>query len=101
MRKLLALFGAVLFSSVTMFGQGASGTVQVGYAVVTPSSPISSGLVVLETIIQTRGQDVLEVGVFPPALTTSVLIPVEISSARAENLGIAIANPNNAPANLI
>jgi hypothetical protein len=86
--------------AVAAFGQGTQ-SIQVGYAVITPAAPGTTGLVASETLIQTRGQDVFQVGVFPPNLATNVLLPVQISTTLARNVGIAIANPNNIAANII
>jgi hypothetical protein len=98
MRGLVATLGAILFSAVAGFSQGAPQTVQVGYAVVTPASPIAAGLDVFETFVQTRSQDTLEVGVFPTNLITNALVPVDVSRSLLKTLGIAIGNPFNSAA---
>jgi hypothetical protein len=100
MHRLVAIFSAILFSAVGVLAQGTPETLQVGYAVVTPSSPITTGMTVFETITQTRSQDTLQVSVFPPNLTMNALLTVEVSNSLSKTLGVAIANPNSATANL-
>src|SRR5262245_56092831 len=100
MRRLIEIIAVILCFSFAGLGQGTSQTIQVGYAVITPAVPGTTGLVASETLIQTRGQDVFQVGVFPPNLATNVLLPVQISTSLARTLGIAIANPNNIAANI-
>jgi hypothetical protein len=99
-RGLVATLSAILFSAVAGFSQGASQTVRVGYAVVTPASPISTGLVVFETFVQTRILDTLEVGVLPTSLITNALVPVEVSRSLLKTLGIAVENPFNSAASV-
>jgi hypothetical protein len=96
MRKLIGIFAGLVWFSVPALAQ----TIQVGYAVVTPQFPGTTGIVTSETLIQTRGQDTLQVGVFPPNLATNVLLPVQISTSLGKTLGVAIANPNNIVANI-
>ena len=100
MHRLIGVGGAILCFSFAAVGQGTSQTIQVGYAVITPSLPGTTGIVATETLVQTRGQDTLQVGVFPPNLATNVLVPVQISSTLGKTLGVAIANPNNIAANI-
>ena len=74
---------------------------QVGYAVITPSVPATTGIVATETLVQMRAIDTLQVSVFPPNLTTNALLPVQVSTILGKTLGVAIANPNNIAANII
>ncbi len=92
--------GAILLSAVTIFGQGSAQPVQVGYAVITPSTPVASGMVVYQTFSQTRSGDTVQVGVLPAPLTLNALLPIEVSALLSQNLGVAIANPNSATANI-
>jgi hypothetical protein len=101
MRRLIGIVASILCFSFAALGQGSSQTIQVGYAVITPAAPGTTGLVASETLIQTRGLDVFQVGVFPPNLATNVLLPVQVSASLARNVGVAIANPNNIAANII
>lgn len=100
MRRLVIVFGAILFCATALFSQSATDKVLVGYAVVTPSTPITTGLVAFETINQTRSGDTLQVGVFASDLTLNGLLPVDISKKSSKTLGVAIANPNPGAANL-
>jgi hypothetical protein len=100
MRRSIAIVASILCFSFGALGQGTSQTIQVGYAVITPAVPGTTGLIASETLIQTRAQDVFQVGVFPPNLATNVLLPVQISTSLAKTLGVAIANPNNIAANI-
>jgi hypothetical protein len=101
MRKLIQVIGAIVACSLSVMGQGTSQTIQVGYAVITPSVPSTPGLVATETLVQMRGPETLQVTVFPPNLATNVLLPVQVSTTLGRNLGVAIANPNNIAANII
>ena len=79
MRRLVGILGGLVCFSVAAMGQGTSQTVQVGYAVITPPSPGITGIVASETLVQTRAQDTLQVGVLPPNLATNALLPVQSS----------------------
>ena len=98
MRSLVATFGTILLMSVNVLAQSASQTVQVGYAVVTPSFPITGGKIVFDTIAQTHNQETVQVGILPSNLIVSALLPVSVSSSSSENLAVAIVNPNNGSA---
>ena len=93
MRRLIAALGVILYSAGALLSQD---TVQAGYAVVTPATQTASVMSVFETFVQGS----LQVGVFPPNLTASALLPIEVSASLAKTLGVAIANPNPAPANV-
>jgi len=100
MRRSMGILASILCFSFVAMGQGTSQTIQVGYAVITPAVPGTTGLIASETLVQTRAQDVFQVGVFPSNLATNVLLPVQISASLAKTLGVAIANPNNIAANI-
>ncbi len=97
MLRLVAIFCGILFSAALAFGQG---TIQVGYAVVTPSFPITTGMTVFENLIQAGPDVTLETSLVPSNLLTNALLPVDVSSSLSKNLGIAIANPNAALASV-
>jgi hypothetical protein len=110
MRKLSWAFSVVLFLAALAFGQiiGApgrsqsqddhddNGPVVAGYAVVTPSSPSVTGLIVTQTFgLRKSGGPGMQAGVVPPPLVTAAVMLVDVSDRLAKNLGIAIVNPNN------
>jgi hypothetical protein len=99
MRRIVVILIGLLCFSGAVLGQGTS-QIQVGYAVITPPLPGTTGIAATETIIQTRATDTLQVGVFPPNLATNVLLPVQVSASIGRTLGVAIANPNNASVNV-
>jgi len=74
--------------------------VQSGYAVVTPVSSTTSGLVVFETFGLRRGEDTTQAGVVPPALTTNAVMFVESDGRLSKNLGVAMVNPNSTNVNV-
>lgn len=69
--------------------------VQVGYAVVTSSGPLTS-LTVLETFGLKDGTEINQAGFPPPALVTNATMFVDVSDRLARNVGVAIVNPGNA-----
>jgi len=99
MHRLVAIICAILFYVPATFSQEASNTVQVGYAVVTPSFPLS-GMFVFANVIQTRSAETLEASLVPSKLVTSALLPVDLSRNLSPDLGIAITNPNNSFASI-
>src|SRR5687767_9490679 len=60
---------------------------QIGYAVITPLSVTTSGLVVFETFGLKWGFDFLHAGVLPPDLTTNGLLFVDANGRLSRNLG--------------
>ena len=93
-----ALLGVLLFSAVTAMSQ-TSPIIQVGYAIVTPSSPNATGFTAFENLVMTRATDMttdtLAVGIIPPDLTTNISMPVDVSGQLSETTGVALVNPNN------
>ncbi len=67
--------------------------IRVGYAVVTPTSTATSGLVVFETFGQKRGNDTTQAAVMPSQLIRNAVMFVSASGRLSRNLGLAIANP--------
>jgi hypothetical protein len=128
MRKVLVIVGAILFSLALVFAQSQqngnqtkgqdsenasardkddhddSGPIQVGYAVVTPTSFSSNGsstMVVFETFgLRGGGQNATQAGVVPPDLTTNSLVFVDSEGALSKNVGVAIVNPNASSENV-
>ncbi len=74
--------------------------IDVGYAIVTPTSTNKSGLVVFETFGAIRGLDTTQAGVLPSTMTTRALLFVSLSGRLGRNLGVAIANPGAATATI-
>jgi hypothetical protein len=72
--------------------------IQVGWAVITPTSVTTSGLVVFETFGFTRAlNDTSQAGILPSGLTTNSLVFVSSSGRLSRNVGVALVNPNNTP----
>lgn len=72
-------------------------SMQVGYAIVTPTSTVTDGLVVFETFGERRGAETTQAGVLPSPMTTRAVLFVNASGRLSRDLGVAIANPD--PAN--
>ncbi len=68
--------------------------IQVGYAVVTPTSSANTGLVVFETFGEAHGNDSTQAGVLPSDMTTRAMLFVSTNGRLSRNLGVAIANPD-------
>jgi hypothetical protein len=101
MRRLVEVLALLVCFSLVAMGQSTSQTIQVGYAVITPTFPGTTGLVATETLVQMRALETLQVSVFPPNLVTNALLPVQVSTSLGRTLGLAIANPNNIAANIV
>ncbi len=104
---LLCFFGLVLPGLASPVQGGGFGTpredqhddegpVQTGYAVITPVSTVSSGLVVFETFGLKQESGTTQAGVLPPNLTTSAVMFAGSNGRLSRNLGVAIVNPFNA-----
>jgi hypothetical protein len=72
---------------------GDTGQVQSGYAIVTPTSAVTTGLVVFETFGEHRMSEVTQAGVLPSDVTTHCILYVSSNGRLSKNLGVAIANP--------
>src|SRR5262245_17965755 len=101
MRRLVGVLALLECFCLAAIAQSASQTTLVGYAVITPTFPGTTGLVATETLIQTRVVDTLQLSVFPPNLMTNALLPVQFSTSLGRTLGVAIANPNNIAATIV
>jgi hypothetical protein len=73
---------------------------QVGYVVVTPMPPSTSGLAVFETFGMPRLGGALQAGVLPADLATVASLFVTTSWRLSKNLGVAIANPQSTDASV-
>jgi hypothetical protein len=94
-RMLKSILALVLLTPLGSWAQTTPPPIQVGYVVITPSSPSITPVPALETFTQTRTFDTLQVGVLAPNLATSVLLPLEVSASLSKTLGVAIVNPNS------
>ena len=100
----LTLFSAALtFGQITAPAAGQSqddhddnGPIQAGYAVVTPSFPGATGILVTASFgLRRNGAARTQAAVAPPALLTRAVMFVDVSDQLFKNLGLAIVNPNN------
>ncbi len=82
-------FMAAPFQSIA----GPMNPVKVGYAVVTPTSSSTAGLVVFETFGERRPSETTQAGVLPSDMTTHAILFVNASGRLSRNLGVAIVNP--------
>ena len=73
--------------------------VQVGYVVVTPPAE-TENITVFETFGRHHGGETLQAGVLPAAMTTHAVLFVNTSGRLSRNVGVAIANPGSAPAEI-
>jgi hypothetical protein len=103
----LLIIGACLLIAVSAMAQGqgnpqgppaAKGLVQSGYAVITPTSAATAGLVVFETFGERHGNDTTQAGVLPSAMTTHAMLFVSTDGRLSKNIGVAIANPGTSDA---
>lgn len=67
--------------------------IQAGYAVVTPTSANTAGLVVFGTFGERRGKDTPQAGVLPSSYSDHFLLYVNMHGRLSRNLGVAVANP--------
>jgi hypothetical protein len=80
--------------------QDSATPVMVGYAVITPTSAATAGLVVFETFGEHQGNNFLQVGVLPSIMTTHAALFANADGRLSRNLGAAFANPSATPANI-
>ncbi len=73
---------------------------QSGYAVITPTSVATAGLVVFETFGQRHGNEMTQAGVLPAAMATTSMLFVSTDGRLSKNLGVAIANPASSTAHI-
>ncbi len=97
----LILVAACLISGGTSFAQGAdTGSLAVGYAVVTPVAGSATDLHLSQTFGYMQGTTLLQAETAAPPLTTSALLFVNTSDRLMRNLGLAIMNPDATEATL-
>jgi len=98
MKLLLSSFVLALLISVISFGQVAltisEGTLQTGWAVVTPAAGTGQGLSVSEILSEQRGASVIQSSVVASPLVTFTNVVVSSDPTTGLNTGLAIANPN-------
>ena len=93
MRKLFLALSLMLALSAFSFAQE---PIQVGWAVITPLSATTTGLIVFETFGFSRSAtDTSQAGILPASLTTNAIVFVNFSSRLTRNTGVAIVNPQN------
>ena len=81
-------------------GNNSNTPIKVGYAVITPTSTATAGLVVFETFGERQGKNFLAVGVLPSIMTTRAALFANANGRLSRNLGVAIVNPSTLPANI-
>jgi len=103
------IIGTCLLIAATAMAQGqgnpqgppaSKGLVQSGYAIITPTSSATAGLVVFETFGEQHGNDTTQAGVLPSSMTTHAMIFVSTNGRLSRNIGVAIANPGATDANV-
>ena len=101
MKLLLYSFGLALLVSVLSFGKltltqtaAAGGTLQTGFAVITPVSGTGAGLSVSETFGQQIGSNVFQASVVASPLVTLTNVVLSVDPAVGTDTGIAMINPN-------
>jgi len=72
--------------------------IKAGYAVVTPTSTATAGLVVFATFGERHGTSSNQAGVLPSTMTKHAMLFVSTCGRLSRNLGVAIANPNSSDA---
>jgi hypothetical protein len=75
--------------------------VKAGYAVITPTSTATKGLVVFETFGERHGTVSTQAGVLPSDMTDHAMLFVSTNGRLARNLGVAIANPGKTDAKVV
>jgi len=94
--KLAGVFSSILFCATTALSQG---TLQVGYAVVSPAFPAAGVMVAFEDVTPSS-PNTFEAGPLPETLTRNALVRINVSSSADSNLGIVILNPSNSIASV-
>ena len=72
-----------------------NGTLQTGFAVITPLTGTGEGLSVTETFGQQSGATFFQAGVVASPLVTLTDVVVNVNTAAGLNTGVATVNPNN------
>jgi hypothetical protein len=95
MKLLWYAFLLAIFVPLISFGQG---TIQTGFAVITPVSGTGDGLSVSETFGEQVGTSFFQSSVPQSPLVTLTNVVVTADLNTGLNTGIALVNPNNVPA---
>jgi hypothetical protein len=74
--------------------------IKAGYAVITPTSTATEGLVVFATFGELHGTIATQAGVLPSEMTKHAMLFVSTCGRLSRNLGVAIANPGASDANV-
>ena len=74
--------------------------IKAGYAVITPTSAATEGLVVFATFGERHGTGATQAGVLPAEMTEHAMLFVSTCGRLSRNLGVAIANPGATVANV-
>ena len=96
MKILSCAFLLALFIPLFSFGQ----TIQVGWAVVTPTSGTGAGLSVSETFGELVDNNFFQASVIASPLVTLTNVVVNSNPITGVNTGIAMVNPNDTPVNV-
>lgn len=105
MRLLSYSFVLALIATGLSYGQAtltqipvSAGTLQTGFAVITPRSGTGQGLTVSEVFAEQIDTNVFQTSVVASPLITLTGVTVIVNPAAALDIGIAIVNPNASPA---
>jgi hypothetical protein len=101
---LLLAISAVIFSvgQVALSQNVAAlGPVQTGFAVITPLTGDGSNLSVSETFVQRLDGNLFQSSVLPSPLVTLTDVVINFNVSQGTNTGIAVVNPNDAPATAV
>ena len=104
MKLLLYSFVAGLFICSISFAQATltqsavtNGTLQTGFAVITPLTGTREGLSVTETFGQQFAANFFQASVIASPLVTLTDVVVNVNTATGLNTAVAVVNPNNSP----
>ncbi len=109
MRNLTISMGLILgLVSSLICGMGAENKalaaqadpIQAGYVIITPTGDNTAGLMAFETFGQKEGPGSTQAGVLPASMTKNAMLFVSTSGRLSRNLGVAIANPGDADADV-
>jgi hypothetical protein len=84
----------VLLASFAFSQTGTSSRVQTGYAIITPESGNSAGLILTETLIHTTANGIVETTLSPSSVLTNMAMTVNLGTLAQGTTGVAIVNPN-------
>src|SRR6185436_13870008 len=90
----------VLLAPLAFSQSAGSNVLRRGYAIVTPESGNSAGLVPTETLIHRTANGVVETTLSPSPVLSSVAMSVNLGTLEEGSTGIAIVNPTAVAANV-